>query len=164
MRIGVYPGTFDPVTCGHLNIVERALGLFDKVVIAIACDNYKKTLFTLAERRQMIEEAVRDNPRIDVKVFKGLLVDFCLRENASAVIRGLRAVSDYELEFQMALMNKSMDPDIETIFFMSEHKYLFISSSIIKSAALLGGKVEGLVPVNVEKALIGKALQQKQDL
>lgn len=163
LRIGMYPGTFDPVTCGHINIAERALELFDKVIIAIAHDNYKKTLFTLEERKQMVEEAVGNNPRFEVCVFDGLLVDFCMEKNATAIIRGLRAVSDYEWEFQMALMNKSMNPEIETIFLMSEHKYMFISSTIIKNSALLGGKVTDLVPLNVEKALYQKALQENNN-
>ncbi|NLC77274.1 MAG: pantetheine-phosphate adenylyltransferase [Clostridia bacterium] len=156
MRVAVYPGTFDPITNGHLDILERAVNLFDQVIIAIAEDNYKQTLFTLEERRYLVEQACKHLPRMEVRTFDGLLIDFVQSINANVIVRGLRAVSDFEYEMQMAMMNKKLNHNVETIFLMSASKYSFLSSSIIKQVALLDGSIKGLVPVEVEEALKGK--------
>lgn len=160
MRVAVYPGTFDPITNGHLDILERAVNLFDQVIIAIAEDNYKKTLFDMDERKYLVEQACKHLPSIEVKAFDGLLMDFVQSIGASVIVRGLRAVSDFEYEMQMAMMNKKLNHDVETVFLMSASKYSFLSSSIIKQVALLDGSITGLVPVEVEKALREKYLLQ----
>ena len=155
-RIAVYPGTFDPVTNGHLDLIKRALRLFDKLIVAIGENPAKRPLFTLEERLEMLEEAVKDLPdrhRLEITSFSGLLVDFARRCGARAIIRGLRAVSDFEYEFQLALMNRRLARDIDTVFLMPGFRWIFISSTIIKEAARFGGSVEGLVPPVVEKKL-----------
>lgn len=158
MRTAVYPGTFDPITNGHLDILERAINLFDRVIIAIAVENYKDNLFNLEERKQLVEAACKHLPRIEVKTFDGLLMEFVEAMDAQAIIRGLRAVSDFEYEMQMAMMNKRLNNSVETVFLMCSTKYSFLSSSIIKQVALLDGSVKGLVPVEVEEALKEKYL------
>lgn len=162
MRIAIYPGTFDPVTNGHLDILERALTLFDKVIIAIASDSYKNSLFTTEERMTLLHQVTDGIANVSVEVFKGLLVDYCAEQNANAIIRGLRAVSDFEYEFQMALMNKKLKPNVETVFLMSSPRYSYISSSIIKQVASLGGCTRGLVPEEVTKMLVHKFGQDKK--
>lgn len=162
MRIGIYPGTFDPITNGHLDILERAAVLFDEVVIAIARDNYKYNLFNLEERLELTRDVCKPFPNIRVATFDGLLVDFVKEQKAQAIIRGLRAISDFEYELQLAMMNKRLEPGIETVFLMSASKYSFLSSSIIKQVAMLDGTVKGLVPPQVEEALkIKVALKKK---
>jgi len=156
VRNAIYPGTFDPVTYGHLDILTRAKELFDEVTIAIAEDSEKKTLFTLAERKEQLLEATKDMPNVSVCVFEGLTVEFARQCGALAILRGLRALSDFEYEFQLALMNKKLAPDIETIFLMSQSQFSFISSSAIKWAASLHAGVSDFVPPHVEKALITK--------
>ena len=156
MRICVYPGTFDPVTNGHMDIITRAAALFDKVIIGIAKDNYKNVLFSNEERLAIMEEVTADLDNVAVEIFSGLLMDFCKRENACAVMRGLRAVSDFEYEMQLALMNKKLNPNVETVFLMTGQQHSFISSSIIKDVAVLGGCIHGLVPESVEKRIIEK--------
>lgn len=153
LRIAIYPGTFDPVTNGHLDIILRASRLFDKVIIAVAQDNYKNTLFDTTERLNLMRTVTAEMENVDVESFTGLLVDYCMEKGAHAIIRGLRYVSDFEHEFQMALMNKKMDNNLETVFLMTRSEYSFISSSIIKQAASLGGDIQGLVPDTVVKAL-----------
>ncbi|GEA13820.1 MAG: pantetheine-phosphate adenylyltransferase [Moorella sp. (in: firmicutes)] len=154
MRVAVYPGTFDPITNGHLDIIRRAIGIFDRVIVGVAADNYKETLFSLEERVKLIKAVTRDWPAVTVKAFSGLLVDFAHQEGAVAIVRGLRAVSDFEYEFQMSIMNKKLAGDLETIFLMTATEYSFISSSIIRQAASLGGCIRGLVPPEVERALL----------
>lgn len=153
MKIAVYPGTFDPITNGHLDIVERAAKLFDQVVIGVAAENYKNNLFTLEERVALVRTTVARLPNVQVEGFHGLLMDFVHAKKAQAIIRGLRAVSDFEYEFQMYLMNKKLDEKVETIFLMTANEYSFLSSSIIKQVVSLGGCITGLVPTEVEKAL-----------
>ncbi|MEG1536971.1 MAG: pantetheine-phosphate adenylyltransferase [Clostridiales bacterium] len=156
MKIGVYAGTFDPITNGHLDIAQRASRLFDRIIIAVAEDNYKQPLFSVHERCGMIAEAVAEMPGIDnieVAAFSGLLVDYCKEQGASSIIRGLRAVSDFDQEFQMALFNRSLEKAIDTVFLMSGSRYLFISSSIIRQSAMLGASVSNLVPGSVDRAL-----------
>lgn len=150
MRICIYPGTFDPVTMGHMDIIQRTTGLFDKVIISIAEDNYKKVLFSAEERLDMLKTVTKDLPKVEVDYFSGLLMDYCREKEATAVIRGLRAISDFEYEMQMAAMNKNLNPDVETVFLMTAQKYSFISSSIIKDVAKLNGNISGMVPPLIE--------------
>lgn len=156
MRTAIYPGTFDPVTNGHLDILIRAKELFDGVTIAIAADSKKIPLFTLGERMELLLEATKDMPNVSVRVFEGLTVEFARQCGAVAILRGLRALSDFEYEFQLALMNKKIASDIETIFLMTQSEFSFISSSAIKWAASLHAQVSDFVPPHVEKALITK--------
>lgn len=156
MRICVYPGTFDPVTNGHMDIIVRAATLFDKVIIGIASDNYKTCLFNTEERTEVLKQVTESLENVEVEVFSGLLMEFCKSKNACAVIRGLRAVSDFEYEMQLALMNKKLNPNVETVFLMAGQQHSFISSSIIKDVAVLGGCIKDLVPPLVEKRIIEK--------
>lgn len=150
----IYPGSFDPLTFGHIDIIERSLRLFDSVVVAIITNPAKQPLFTVEERREMLEEIVRKRfPKVEVDVFHGLLVDYAKRKRAQAVVRGIRAVADYEYEFQMALMNRRLVPQIETVFMMPAEHYSYLSSRLVKEIAELGGSVRGLVPDIVEKRL-----------
>ncbi len=142
----IYPGTFDPLTNGHVSIVRRGLKLFHKVVVAVAKDSVKAPLFTLDERVEMIQGVFHDDERVEVEGFSGLLVDYVSRRGAGAVLRGMRAVSDFEYEFQMALMNRRLAREIETVFLMTDYKWMYISSSIIKEAARHGGNIQGLIP------------------
>lgn len=155
-RIAVYPGTFDPVTNGHLDLIRRGLRLFDRLIVAVGENPAKKPLFSLEERLEMLEEAVKEIPdrdRLEITAFSGLLVEFARKKGAQAIVRGLRAVSDFEYEFQMALMNRRLARDLDTVFLMPGFRWIFISSTIIKEAARFGGSVEGLVPPVVEKKL-----------
>ncbi|MDO4732927.1 MAG: pantetheine-phosphate adenylyltransferase [Bacillota bacterium] len=156
MKIAVYAGTFDPITEGHLDIASRASHLFDRVIFAVAEDNYKNTLFNITERCSLAREAVADYPNIIVEPFAGLLVDYCHRVGATSIIRGLRAVSDFDRELQMALMNRSLNGGVDTVFLMSDARFLYISSSLIKNTAQYGGDVEKMVP-----ACVFRALQQR---
>ena len=150
----IYPGTFDPITNGHLDVITRALQLFDEVVVAIAGDSTKKPLFELEERRRLTEESLGElKGRVRVSIFRGLLVEYVRGEGANAILRGLRAVSDFEFEFQMALMNRKLAENIETIFMMPRETYTFISSRIVKEIAKLGGDVSPFVPPHVAVAL-----------
>lgn len=156
MRIAIYPGTFDPVTNGHLDILKRAAEFFDEVIIAVAVNSNKSTLFSLEERIHLLKEATKDIPRVQVKGFEGLTVELARECGAIAIIRGLRAMQDFEYEFQLALMNKKLAPDIETVFLMTQSEFSFISSSSIKWAASLKGSISEFVPPHVEKALLEK--------
>ena len=156
LRTAIYPGTFDPITNGHLDILIRAKELFDGVTIAIATDSNKVPLFSLEERLEMLLEATKGMSKVSVRVFEGLTVEFARGCGAVAILRGLRALSDFEYEFQLALMNKKIAPDIETIFLMTQSEFSFISSSAIKWAASLNGGISDFVPPHVEKALIAK--------
>jgi pantetheine-phosphate adenylyltransferase len=152
-KIAIYPGTFDPFTNGHFDLVVRSLRAFDKVVVAVAPSMKKKPLFTVKERLSLIEESLEDYGRVSVEVFDGLLVDYVQRKRGLVIIRGLRAVSDFEYELQMALMNRRLNPQIETVFMMPSEEYSFLTATIVKEIASLGGPVAELVPVPVEKAL-----------
>lgn len=155
MRRAIYPGSFDPVTNGHLDVIERACTLFDKVVVAVAINDQKQPLFTAEERLAMLRKAVT-NETVQFAPMQGLLVEFAASQNAHAVVRGLRAISDFEFEFQMALMNRKLDPDIETIFLMPKEEYTYLSSRIVKEIARLGGDVSAFVPPPVAEALAKK--------
>ncbi|MDA0813098.1 MAG: pantetheine-phosphate adenylyltransferase [Verrucomicrobia bacterium] len=156
MKRGIYPGSFDPITNGHLDVILRAEQLFDEVVIAVAHNYQKSSLFTKEERVALIEETVAGHDRINVTSFDGLLVDFARDQGASALVRGIRALSDFEFEFQMALMNRKLAPGIETIFLMPKEEYSYISSRMVKEIARLHGDIKGFVPKNVQKALLSK--------
>ena len=152
----VYPGSFDPLTNGHLDLIERSLRIFDELIVAVVPNPAKTALFSDAERVEMIREATRHLRRIEVQVFEGLLVDFVARAGAGAIVRGLRAISDFEYEFQMALMNRKLQERVETVFLMPHEAYSYISSRLIKEVAAYGGTVTGLVPPSVEKRLVEK--------
>ena len=153
MRTAIYPGSFDPLTNGHLDVLQRATKLFHRVIVAIAKNESKNPLFTPAERVALIREAVTHLPNVEVEAFDGLLVDYVRKHKAQAIVRGLRAVSDFEFEFQMALMNRRLDENIETIFMMPKETYTFISSRIVKEIGRLGGDISPFVPPHVETAL-----------
>lgn len=152
----IYPGSFDPITCGHLDIIERSSKIFQKLIVAVMINPSKKPLFTLDERLDMIEKAVAHISNIEVVKFDGLLVDLARAKKANVIIKGLRAVSDFEYEFQMALMNKKLDTNIETLFMMTNNNYSYLSSSIVKEIARYGGCVSNFVPDNVAKQLVKK--------
>lgn len=152
-RIAIYPGTFDPLTNGHVSLIRRGREIFDTVVVAVADNTPKAPLFTVDERVNMAREALGDDPGIIVESFSGLLVEYVAAREASVILRGLRAVSDFEYEFQLALMNRRLRREIQTVFLMTDYQWLYISSTIIKAAASHGGDVEGLVPENVLHAL-----------
>ncbi len=156
MRRAIYPGSFDPITNGHLDVIERARKLFDEVVVAVASNDEKQPLFGLQERLDLLQQTIGKIDSIRIAQFDGLLVEFALEQKAVAVIRGLRAVSDFEFEFQMALMNRKLEGAVETIFLMPKEEYTYLSSRIIKEIARLGGDVSGFVPAPVAKALKSK--------
>ncbi|HTR43591.1 MAG TPA: pantetheine-phosphate adenylyltransferase [Pseudomonadales bacterium] len=153
MRTAIYPGSFDPLTNGHLDVLERASKLFDRVIVAIALNESKNPLFTLDERLALMKSGIARMKNVKADVFEGLLVEYAAKQKAQAIVRGLRAVSDFEFEFQMALMNRKLDQKIETIFMMPKETYTFISSRIVKEIARLGGDVSPFVPPHVETAL-----------
>ena len=155
-KVAVYPGSFDPITNGHLDLLERGLKIFDRIVIAIATNPAKKPVFTLQERLEMIQMSLLDHPlrdRLIVDAFQGLLVEYVKKVNARAILRGLRAISDFEYEFQMALMNRKLSNEIETLYLMTGMRWIYISSRIIKEVVMSGGCVSGLVPEPVERML-----------
>ena len=156
MKVAVYPGSFDPVTNGHIDILEKTSKIFDKIVIAVIHNVTKQALFTLEERVSLINESVKHLPNVEVDYFSGLLANYLQGKQACAIIRGLRTVTDFDYEMHMAMMNKKLIPDIDTIFVMSDSKYTFISSSAVKEAALLGGDVSSLVPKIVKTELAKK--------
>ncbi len=155
-KIAVYPGSFDPITFGHLDIINRVLKIFDEVVIAVALNERKNPLFTVDERVALIEQVMDGNDRAKVDTFDGLLVDYVRQRKANAIIRGLRAISDFEYELQMAQINRSISKDVETVFLMTSVFYSFLSSSIVKEVSSLNGPIDGLVPPIVKKALDAK--------
>lgn len=152
----VYPGSFDPVTKGHLNIIKRAANIFDEVIVSVFNNPNKDPIFSMEERVKLLKETTSEISEVRVDSFTGLTTNYVKSKNASAIIRGLRAVSDFEGEFQMASMNKELDPEIETIFLMTDSKYAFLSSSVVKEVAQFGGSMDNVVPKVVEKALLKK--------
>ncbi len=144
--IAVYPGSFDPITNGHVDLIQRGLKIFDEIIVAVAVNQYKSSLFTIEERREMIGECLKDMGKVTIDTFDGLLVDYVHRQKARVILRGLRAVTDFEYEFQLAMMNRRLEPEIETVFLMTGLRWVFLSSTIIKEAARHGGNIEGMVP------------------
>jgi pantetheine-phosphate adenylyltransferase len=154
VKTAIYPGSFDPLTFGHVDVVERSARLFDRVLMAIITNPQKAPLFSVEERREMIHEIVLPRcPNVEIDVFHGLLVDYARRKQANVIVRGIRAVTDYEYEFQMALMNRRLEPAIETVFMMPAESYSYVSSRLVKEVAGFGGSVHGLVPPSVEVRL-----------
>ena len=155
-KIAIYPGSFDPITNGHLNIIERTLHIFDKLIVPVAINAAKTPLFTVEERVEMIREVTENNPNVIVDSFEGLLVDYVAAKDVHVIIRGLRAMSDFDYEFQMTFMNRKLNRHVETIFMMTGLKWFYVNSRIIKEVAIAGGSVEGLVPDIVGEKLKGK--------
>jgi pantetheine-phosphate adenylyltransferase len=154
MKRAIYPGSFDPLTFGHIDIIERSVRLFDTVVVALLTNPQKTPLFTVEERVEILEQILKPRfPTVEIEVFHGLLVDYAMHKNANVIVRGIRAVTDFEYEFQMALMNRRLAPTIETVFMMPAENYSYLSSKLVKEIAELGGNVAGLVPEIVEKRL-----------
>ncbi len=162
MTTAIYPGSFDPLTYGHTNIVERAVRIFDRVIVAVAVNAQKKPLFTLDERVALIRQTFRDEPRVEVDCFEGLLVSYAARRGAQVILRGLRAVSDFDYEFQMVHMNHRLAPTIETIFMMTGEEHFYVSSRLVKEVASLGGDIAGLVPPVVLDAMRAR-LERRSD-
>ncbi len=158
--LAVYPGSFDPLTNGHVDIISRGARLFDRIVVAILVNAEKSPVFTMDERVEITRAVFKAHQNVEVDTFDGLLVDYVERRDAQVIVRGLRAVSDFEFEFQMALMNRRLKPKIETVFMMPAEQYTYISSRLIKEVFSLGGRVEGLVPELVEQRLRGKGLKR----
>ena len=159
MKLAVYPGSFDPLTNGHVDIIERGTHLFDRIIVAILINVEKSPLFSMQERVEIVREVFKGHPNVEVDTFEGLLVDYVAARKADVIVRGLRALSDFETEFQMALMNRRLSPDIETVFMMPAEQYTYISSRLIKEVFSLGGQVRGLVPEIVERRLKEKQLR-----
>jgi pantetheine-phosphate adenylyltransferase len=151
--IAIYPGSFDPITNGHLDLIQRGSRMFDRLIVSILSNDSKQPLFSVEERTEMLEEVVRAYPNVAVDSFKGLLVEHAAAQSATVLLRGIRAISDYEYELQMALMNRRLRPDIETVFLMANESYSFISSRLVKEVFGLGGNISGLVPPSIEKRL-----------
>jgi len=156
VKVFVYPGSFDPVTNGHMDIIERAIGICDKLIVGILINNKKESTFSVKEREDMLKSALNGKANVEVTSFSGLLVDFMKQNNVTTVIRGLRAVSDFENEFQLALLNKNQYPDMETLFMMTSSNYLYLSSSMVKELAIYKGNIDSYVPACVKEALIKK--------
>ena len=158
--LAVYPGSFDPLTNGHVDIISRGARLFDRIIVAIAANAEKAPLFTMDERVEIARAVFKDQPTVEIEAFDGLLVDYAARRRADVIVRGLRAVSDFEFEFQMALMNRHIEPTLETVFMMPAEQYTYLSSRLIKEVFSLGGAVTGLVPPTVEQWMTRKKEQQ----
>jgi pantetheine-phosphate adenylyltransferase len=154
MKLGIYPGSFDPLTNGHLDVIQRAEKLFDKVIVAVAKNDSKDPMFTMDERCQLASESLAEMDRVSVDRFEGLLVDYAVEQGAQAIIRGLRAISDFEFEFQLALMNRHLDSSIETIFMMPKDKYTFLSSRMVKEVSRLGGDIKEFVPKPIYRTML----------
>ena len=155
-KIAIYPGSFDPITNGHIDIAQRGLRLFDKIIVAILNNPVKDFLFTVEERIEMLESSFKEYPNIEVESFDGLLVNYAARKKSIAILRGMRAVSDFEYEFQLALMNRKLNREVQTVFLMTSLRWIFTSSSIIKEAARFGGDIKGMVPPIVNEKLKAK--------
>ena len=163
-RIAIYPGSFDPLTNGHLDLIERGSSIFEHLIVAVLRNSEKAPLFTVSERCDMLQEMTARYKNVTVESFGGLLVDYARHHSANVILRGIRAISDYEYELQMALMNRKLDPKLETVFMMPAEKYSYLSSRLIKEIFQLGGCVTGLVPALVERRLHDKVRQRKPEI
>lgn len=152
-RVAVFPGSFDPLTNGHVDIIERGTRIFDRVIVAVLVNAEKRPLFTAPERVEFIRGVFKDEPRVEVDTFEGLLVDYVARRDIAVIVKGIRTVSDFDYEMQMSLMNRHLNASVETVFMMPSEQYSYVSSRLVKEIAALGGSVKGLVPVNVESRL-----------
>jgi pantetheine-phosphate adenylyltransferase len=161
MSVAIYPGSFDPLTNGHVDIIERGARLFDRIIVAMLINMDKAPLFTLPERVEIAREVFHDSANVEVDTFDGLLVDYARRRRATVIVRGLRAISDFEFEMQMALMNRRLNPEVETAFMMPAEQYTYVSSRLVKEIVALGGSVAGLVPPTVERRLREKKLARE---
>jgi len=161
-KIAVYPGSFDPVTCGHLDVIHRAAGLFDKVVVAVLCNSAKNPMFSAQERMQMIQDVTKDLNNVTVDSFEGLLVNYMQQTGANVIVKGLRALSDFEYEFQMALLNRKLCNDVETMFMMTNEGLACISSSVVKEVASHDGQLQGLVPTQLVDRIYTRCKTQKR--
>lgn len=162
MKVAVYPGTFDPVTNGHIDIIKRASRIFDKLIVLVALHRGKDTMFTKEERVEMLKKSVEEMRNVEVDFYEGLIAEYVKDKRILAVIRGMRAVSDFEYEFQMALMNRHLNPEIEIIYLFPDEKYTYLSSSIVKEVASFGGDISTFVPPHVEKMLIKKLREESE--
>jgi pantetheine-phosphate adenylyltransferase len=162
-RIAIYPGSFDPLTLGHVDIIQRGSALFDSIVVAVLRNVEKSPLFTVDERLEMIRHTFRDRANVEADSFSGLLVDYVSSRKATTIVRGIRAISDFEYEFQMALMNRRLAPGIETVFMMPAEEYSYVSSRLVKEVASLGGDVSGLLPEDVEKKLLERVRRRASE-
>ena len=162
VKIAVYPGSFDPITSGHLDIIKRCLSLYDKVVVGVLCNSAKSAMFSAEERVSLIKKALGNADNIEIKAFDGLLVDFVRQEKANVIVRGLRAITDFEYEFQMALLNKKLCPEVETLFMVTSTDYSYVSSSIVKELANLGGDFSHMVPREIIEDIKQKITEGKK--
>jgi pantetheine-phosphate adenylyltransferase len=158
-RVAIYPGSFDPLTNGHVAIIQRGLNLFDRLIVSVANNPQKQPLFTVEERKGFVVEAVRNDPRVEVDSFDGLLVEYARKRGVHTVLRGLRAVSDFDYEFQLANMNRKLLPEFESVFVMTGEDYFYVSSRLVREVAIFGGDVTGLVPAHVAGALRTKSIR-----
>jgi pantetheine-phosphate adenylyltransferase len=161
MMVAIYPGSFDPLTMGHVDIIQRGSRFFDRIVVAVSSNVHKSPLFSVGERVDIAREVFRDRANVEVDTFDGLLVDYARHKHANVIVRGLRAVSDFEYEMQMALMNRRLNQEVETIFMMPAEKYTYVSSRLVKEVVALGGSVQGIVPEIVERRLREKKLARE---
>ncbi len=161
-RIAIYPGSFDPMTNGHLDVIRRSMALFDKLVVAVASNVRKQALFEVDERIAVIREVLGDDARVEIDTFEGLLVEYAKRKGAIAIVRGLRAVADFEYEFQMATMNRRLAPNVETVFLMTHENYFYVSSHLVKEVATLGGDIDAFVPPTVATRLRARVAERKK--
>ena len=160
MRIAIYPGSFDPVTLGHLDIIRRASGLFDRLIVAVMHNQNKKPMFSVEERMEMLRRTTAGLPNVEIESFGGLLADYARRKNACVRVKGLRAVSDFEYEFQMALANRKLNADLDTVFLMTSSEYMYLSSSVVKDIAVHGGSVAGFVPDEIVQDIVRRTRKE----
>ena len=160
MRIAIYPGSFDPVTLGHLDIIRRASGLFDRLIVAVMHNQNKKPMFSVEERMEMLRRTTAGLPNVEIESFCGLLADYARRKNACVLVKGLRAVSDFEYEFQMALANRKLNADLDTVFLMTSSEYMYLSSSVVKDIAVHGGSVAGFVPDEIVQDIVRRTRKE----
>lgn len=156
MKTAIYPGSFDPVTCGHMDIISRASKLFDKLIVLVSTNPSKSSCFTVEERVDFLKRVTNNIPNVEIDSFDGLLIDYFRQKNADVIVKGLRAMSDFEYEFQMALANKKLNPDVDTVFLMTGQKYLFLSSTIVRDIARHGGDITGFVPEEIREDIMKK--------